>query len=45
MNGFSYMAMTDYPYPTSFLTDMPGNPVNAACDQLKAIPYPAQGPS
>jgi len=40
MNGFSYMAMTDYPYPTSFLNPMPGNPVQAACDKIKAIPYP-----
>ena len=41
MNGFSYMAMTDYPYETSFLNPMPANPVNAACTKLKDIPYPA----
>ena len=27
-NGFAYMAMTNYPYPTSFLEPMPGWPVN-----------------
>jgi len=27
MNGYSYMAMTDYPYPSNFLENMPGYPV------------------
>jgi len=31
-NGFLYMAMTDYPYPASFLEPMPAWPVNASCD-------------
>ena len=26
------MAMTDYPYGSSFLTHMPGNPVNKSCE-------------
>jgi lysosomal Pro-X carboxypeptidase len=27
-NGFVYMAMTDYPYDSSFLEPMPGYPIN-----------------
>uniref|UniRef100_A0A1I8AKH7 Transferrin-like domain-containing protein n=1 Tax=Steinernema glaseri TaxID=37863 RepID=A0A1I8AKH7_9BILA len=34
-NGIDYMAMTDYPYPSSFLTSMPGWPVEAACKGLQ----------
>jgi hypothetical protein len=32
MNGFSYMAMTNYPYSTSFLNPMPAWPVNVSCN-------------
>jgi lysosomal Pro-X carboxypeptidase len=31
MNGFSYMAMTNYPYSSSFLNPMPAWPVNVSC--------------
>jgi pimeloyl-ACP methyl ester carboxylesterase len=38
MNGYSYMAMTDYPYETSFLQPMPPNPVEESCKAFKTIP-------
>jgi len=31
-NGFFYEAMTDYPYPASFLEPMPANPINVSCE-------------
>jgi len=30
MSGYSFIAMTNYPYPTNFLMPMPGYPVNVA---------------
>lgn len=35
MNGLLYMAMTNYPYQTSFLTKMPAWPVKVACTYFK----------
>jgi lysosomal Pro-X carboxypeptidase len=37
MNGYAYMAMTDYPYATAFLNPMPGNPVNIAVAAFDGI--------
>ena len=36
-SAFVYMAMTDYPYPTSFLNPMPGNPVAHAVDAIELV--------
>lgn len=36
-NGYQYLAMTDYPYNSSFLEPMPAWPVNASCVAFKDI--------
>lgn len=41
MNGFTYMAMTNYPYPSSFLEPMPAWPVTAACQEYKELSEPS----
>ena len=38
MNGYQYMAMTNYPYPASFLEPMPAWPVNEAVKPWIDIP-------
>jgi len=40
-NGFTYMAMTNYPYETSFLEPMPAWPVDAACKNFKDLDPPS----
>lgn len=37
MNGYLYMAMTDYPYPAFFLEPMPGYPIKEAVVPFKSI--------
>jgi len=36
VNGVSYMAMADYPYPANFLEPMPGWPINLSCKRMDA---------
>ena len=41
-NGYQYMAMTDYPYPASFLEPMPAWPVKEAVKPFVDIPEKAE---
>lgn len=42
MNGYSYMAMTNYPYPSSFLNPMPAWPVTVSCKYITDLPEPTE---
>jgi len=37
-NGYNYLAMTNYPYPSDFLMPMPGFPIQYGCDIIKNSP-------
>ena len=37
MNAYSYLAMTNYPYETSFLQKLPGWPANESCARLNSV--------
>ena len=41
-NAFVMMSMMDYPYASSFIGDLPANPVNVSCN--KAIEFGLQNP-
>lgn len=36
-DGYSYMAMLNYPYPTSFLKNLTSWPANSSCIPLDAV--------
>jgi len=38
VDAYTNLAMVNYPYPTNFLADLPGNPVSEFCRQLEP-PY------
>ncbi|KAJ5076133.1 lysosomal pro-x carboxypeptidase [Anaeramoeba ignava] len=34
VNGWTYLAMVDYPYPANFLEPLPGNPIDYLCELM-----------
>ena len=42
MNGYQYMAMTNYPYPANFLEPMPAWPINEAVKAWVDVPTQAE---
>ncbi|CAK9187663.1 unnamed protein product [Ilex paraguariensis] len=37
-SAYSYLAMTDYPYPTDFVMPLPGNPIKEVCRKIDSCP-------
>ena len=44
LNGYAYMAMTNYPYPSNFLEPMPAWPVNETKYSFEGISETAPDP-
>lgn len=37
-SAYSYLAMTNYPYPTGFLMPLPGHPIKEVCKKIDSCP-------
>lgn len=42
-NAFTTLAMGDYPYPTNFLAQLPGHPVNVVCKMMASASSKLEG--
>lgn len=38
-NVYINIAMVNYPYPTNFLVNLPGNPLRGFCEKVKSVDY------